>query len=203
MVRIGGMRADGLPCKIGEERVDGLPHEIAGKFDAGIIGEELERNELMGSTEKGMPERRITAPWCGSRVAGWRVAVGKTTVSLADIASLASPLVSQDKKWNVMVPRMEMIMTLRKRVTNVIPVTALSALTALLVQVDPRASMASEECVAPMALMATTASMASMASMDGFDGWRRWWRRMVASMGGVDGWRRWSQRKASLRRVAC
>ena len=57
-----------------------------------------------------MSERRITAPWCGSRVAAWRVAVGKTIVPLADITSLASEvsLVSADKKWNVIVPRGEM-----------------------------------------------------------------------------------------------
>ena len=146
------------------ERADGLPHKIAGKIDAGIIGEELVRNELMGSSDNGMSERRITAPWCGSRGAGWRVAVGKTTVSLADITSLASEasLVSPEKKWNMMVPRMDMTMTLRKWVTNVTPATPVFALTALLVQMAPRASMASEECVVPMALMATMASMASM-----------------------------------------
>ena len=42
----------------------------------------------MGSTEKGRSERRITAPWCGSRVAGWMVAAGKTAV-LMDVHNLA------------------------------------------------------------------------------------------------------------------
>ena len=78
--KIGDDRAEGLPCKIGEERVDGLSRKIVGKNDAEKIEEELVRNELMGSTEKGRFERRITAPWCGSRAAGWRVAAGKTTV---------------------------------------------------------------------------------------------------------------------------
>ena len=89
VVRIGGMRAEGS-CKIGGERVDGLPHKIAGKIDAGEIEEELARNELMGSAENGMSERRITAPWCGSRVAGCRVAAGKTTVLTDVTTSLAS-----------------------------------------------------------------------------------------------------------------
>ena len=74
--KIGGERAEGLPCKIVAERVDGLPHKNVGKIDAGKE-EEMVRNEQMGSTEKRRSERRITAPWCGSRVAGWRVAAGK------------------------------------------------------------------------------------------------------------------------------
>ena len=32
-VKIGGERAEGLPCKIGEERVDRLSHKIVGKND--------------------------------------------------------------------------------------------------------------------------------------------------------------------------
>ena len=64
-----------------EERVDGLSHKIVGKNDVEKMEEELVRNELMGSTGKGRFESRIAAPWCGSRVAGWRVAAGKTTVS--------------------------------------------------------------------------------------------------------------------------
>ena len=49
-------------CKIGEERVDGLPPKIDGKIDAGKMEEELVRNELVGSTERGKSERRIRAP---------------------------------------------------------------------------------------------------------------------------------------------
>ena len=92
------------------------------------------------------------------------VAVGKTTVLMADITSLASEasLVSLVKKWNVMVPRMEMTMILRKRAANVTSFTAVLALTALLVQLAPRASVASEDCVASMASMASMAPMASM-----------------------------------------
>ena len=41
----------------------------------------LVRNELMGCTKKGRFESQITAPWCGSRVAGWRVAAGKKQLS--------------------------------------------------------------------------------------------------------------------------
>ena len=80
---------EGLLCKIGEERVDGLPHKIVGKFDAGKIEEEMVRNELMGSTEKGRSERRIIAPSCGSRVAGWSVAAGITTVLMGGVFGFA------------------------------------------------------------------------------------------------------------------
>ena len=69
--KIGDERAEGLHCKIGEERVDGLPHKIVEKSDDGKIEEELVTNELMGSTEKGGFESRITVPWCGSRATGW------------------------------------------------------------------------------------------------------------------------------------
>ena len=62
--------------------------KLLGKLMLGK-NEELVRNELMGSTEKGRSERRIAAPWCGSRVAGWRVAAGKTTVLMDVITSLA------------------------------------------------------------------------------------------------------------------
>ena len=97
-----------------------------GKIDAGIARKELVLNELMGSTANEVSERRITASWCGSRVAGWRVAVVKTSASLVDIASFASKgsLGSLDTKWNVLVPRMKKTMTQRKRLTNVTPVTA-------------------------------------------------------------------------------
>ena len=148
------------------KRVDGLPHKIVEKIDVGKIEEELVRNELMDCTMNGWSERRITAPWCGSRVAGWRVAVGKTTVLMAVITSLASEasLVSPVEKWNVMVPRREMTMILRKRAANVTSITAVLALTALLMQLALRASMASEDCVASMAPM-VLASVALAASM--------------------------------------
>ena len=114
---IDGERADRLSCKIDEERADGLPYKIVGKIAAGMTRKELVMNELMGSTANEEFERRIAASWCGSRVAGWRIAVVKTSASLVDIASLASKasLVSLDTKWNVMVPRMKMTTTHRKR----------------------------------------------------------------------------------------
>ena len=87
--KIDGGRADGLFYKIGEERADGLPYKIAGKIHAGMTRKELVMKELMGSTVNEVFERRITASWCGSRVAGWRVAVVKTSASLVDLASLA------------------------------------------------------------------------------------------------------------------
>ena len=107
----------------------------------------------MGSTEKGRSERRITAPWCGSRVAGWRVAAEKKAVLMDVITLLASEgsLVSPVRKWNAMVPRMEMARILRKLDTNVTSITAVSALTAL---------KASEDSVASVAPM--VASMASI-----------------------------------------
>ena len=162
VVKIGGVRAEGS-CKIGGERVDGVPHKIVGEIDAGNIEEELVRNELMGSTEKRRSvERRITAHWCYSRVASWRVAAGKTIVLMDFIILLASEvsLVSLVRKWNAMVPRMEMAMILRKLATNVTSIAAVIALTALLMQLALRASRASEDCVAPM-----VASMAAMALM--------------------------------------
>ena len=60
--KIGDERVDGLPCKTGEERVDGLSHKIMEKSDDGQIEEELVRNELMGSTEKGRFESRSQIP---------------------------------------------------------------------------------------------------------------------------------------------
>ena len=151
--KIDGERADGLSCKIDEERSDGLPYKIVGKIAAGMTRKELVMNELMGSTANEEFERRIIASWCGSRVAGWRIAVVKTSASLVDIASLASkaPLVSLDAKWHVMVPRiMKMTMTHIRRETNVMLVTA------VLASLAPMASM----------VMASRASMASMASSD-------------------------------------
>ena len=88
--KIGGERGEGWPCKIGEERVDGLSHKIVGENDVEKIEIELVRNELMGSTEKGRIESQITAPWCGSRDAGWRVAAGKTTVLMGILSLLTS-----------------------------------------------------------------------------------------------------------------
>ena len=120
----------------------------------------------MCSTEKGRSERRITAPWCGSRVASWTVAFGKTTLLMDVITLLASEasLVLLVWKWNVMVPRMEMAMILRKLDTNV---TSITALTALLMQLALRALKASEDSVASMATMASMAAsmVASMAPM--------------------------------------
>ena len=95
--KIGDEQDEGLPCKIGEER-DGLSHKIVEKSDEGKIEEELVRNELLGSTEKGRFESRITDPWCGSRVAGWRVAAGKTTV-LIGVLSLLTSGVFLVPKW--------------------------------------------------------------------------------------------------------
>ena len=80
----------GCRVKIGEERVDGLPHKIVGKIDAGKIEEELVRNELMGSSDKGGLEDESQVFWCGSRVAGWRVDAGKMTVLMNVTSSLAS-----------------------------------------------------------------------------------------------------------------
>ena len=102
--------------KLVNKRADGLPYKIVGTLAAGIIRKELVMNELMGSTANEVFERRITASWCGSRVAGRRIAVVRTSASLVDMASLASkgPLVSLDTKWNVTVPRiMKMTMTHR------------------------------------------------------------------------------------------
>ena len=56
--------------------------------------------------------------------------------SLASEASLVSPV----RKWNAMVPRMEMAMILRKSDTNVTSVTTVLALTALLILLALRAS---------------------------------------------------------------
>ena len=171
--KVDGERADGLSHKIGEERADGLIHKIGGKIDAGIIRKDLVMNEMMCSTANDMSERRNTASWCGSRVAGWRVAVVRTSASLVDVASsaLVASLVSPDKKWNVMVPRMKMTTTHRKRVANVMPVTAVSALTTLLVQLALKASKAPEDRVTSIAPVASmVASMASIGGFDGFDG---------------------------------
>ena len=166
-VKIGGERAEGLPRKIGEKRVDGLSHKIVGKNDVEKIEEELVWNELMGSTEKGRFESRITAPWCGSRVAGWRVAAGKTTVLIGVLSWLASEasLVSLAWFWNAMAPRLAMATTLRKLDTKVTLVTNVPALAVLLKQVTLKAPRAPEDSVTSVAPMATLASMASMASM--------------------------------------
>ena len=84
---------------------------------------------------------------------------------LASEASLVSPV----RKWNAMVPRMEMAMILRKLGTNVTSTTAVLALTALLMQLALSASKASEDSasMAPMATMAlmVLASVALVASM--------------------------------------
>ena len=58
-----------------------------GKIAAGITRKELVMDELMGSTANEVFKRRITASWCGSRVAGWRIAVVKTSASLDEKAS--------------------------------------------------------------------------------------------------------------------
>ena len=165
--KIDGERAGGLFYKIGEERADELPYKIVGKIAAGIIRKVLVMNEVMGSTANEVFERRIAASWCGSRVAGWRTADVKTSASLVDIASLASvaSLFSLDTKWNVLVPRMKMTTTHRKRVTNVMPVTAVVASMASMVMPS----------MAPMASMVLV-SMASMASMVGVTALR--WREL-------------------------
>ena len=125
----------------------------------------------MGCTEKGRFESRIRAPWSGSRVAGWRVAAGKTTVLMGVISLLASEasLVSLVWKWNAMVPRLKMTTILRKLDTNVTHLTVVPALAVLLKQLTPKASKVPEDSVTSMAPMATMASMvsmvASMASM--------------------------------------
>ena len=117
------------------------------------------RNELMGSTENGKSERRITAPWCGSRAAGWRVAAGKAAVLIGVISLIASEasLVSLVWIWNATVPRLEMTTILRKLDTNVAPVAVVSALATLLKLLTLKASNAPEE-------------WRDFASADGFDG---------------------------------
>ena len=134
------------------------------KSDAGKVEEELARNELMVLLRKGRFGRRITAPWCGSRVAGWRVAAGKTAVLMGVITLLASEasLVSQAWIWNAMVPRLEMAKTLRKLETIVTPLTVVPALATLLKQVTLKASKKPEDSVTSIALVATMASMALM-----------------------------------------
>ena len=117
----------------------------------------------MGSIEKGRFVCRITAPWCGSRVAA-----GKTTVLTGVLSFLTSEasLVPVAWIWNAMVPRLEMATTLRKQVTNVMPVTAVLALTVSLKQVIQKASKTPEDSVTSIALVASMVSMvASMASM--------------------------------------
>ena len=153
--KIDGERADGLFSKFGEERADGLPYKIVGKNCCwNNIRQELVMYELMGSTANEVSERPITASWCGSRVAGWRIAVVKTSASLVDRASFASmaSLVSLDTKWNVLVLRLKMTTTHRKRATNVMPATAV------------------------LVSMASLAPMAPRASVGRWCGWHRWLR---------------------------
>ena len=159
--KIDGERGDGLFYKIVQERADLLPYKNVGKIAAGITRKESVMNELMGSAANEVFERRITASWCGSRVAGWRIAVVKTSASVVDIASFASmaSLVSLDTKWNVLVPRMKMMTTHRQRGNQCDAVIAVLASMALLAPMASRASMA------PMVWMASMASTASMASM--------------------------------------
>ena len=150
--------------------------KIVGKNDAEKIEEELVWNALMGSTEKGRYESRITAPWCGSRIAGWRVAAGKTTVLIGVLSLLASEasLVSLGWFWNAMAPRLGMVTTLRKLDTKVTLVTVVPALAFLMKQLTLKASKAPEDSVTSMASMVATmasmasvvASMASMASTE-------------------------------------
>ena len=150
------------------EVIDELSHKIVGINDGEKIEEELVRNELMSSTEKGRFESRIKAPWCGSRVAGWRVAAGKTTVLMCVLFLLASEasLVSLALIWNAMVPRLEMATTLRKLDAKVTPITVVPALTVLLMQMTLNAAKTPEDSVTSIALVATMASVAStVASM--------------------------------------
>ena len=163
------------------EVIDRLSHKIVGINDVEKIEEELVKNELMSSTEKGRFESRIKAPWCGSRVAGWRVAAGKTTVLMCVLSLLASEasLVSLALIWHAMVPRLEMATTLRKLDAKVTPITVVPALAVLLMQVTLNAAKTPEDSVTSIALVATMASMvastvASMASMASTE--------MVASM---------------------
>ena len=55
--------------------------KLLAKIAAGMTRKELVMNELLGSTANEEFERRIAASWCGSRVAGWRIAVVKTSAS--------------------------------------------------------------------------------------------------------------------------
>ena len=121
------------------------------------------RNELMGSTEKGMFESQNTDPWCGSRAAGWRVAAEKMTTLMRVPSWLASDasLVLLAWMWNAMVPRLEMVTTLRKLDTNATLVTVVSALAVLLKQLNLKALKASDDGATSIAQMATMASMAS------------------------------------------
>ena len=127
----------------------------------------LVRNELMGSTETGRFESRITAPWYGSRVAGWRVAAGKTTVLISVFSLLASDasLVSLAWNWNVMVPRLEVAAILRKVVTNLTLVTVVSAVAVLLKQLTLKPKKAPDDSVTSIAPMATMTSMSMVAPM--------------------------------------
>ena len=123
----------------------------------------------MGFTEKGRFESRITAPWCGSRVAGWRVAAGTTTVLLGVLSLLTSEasLVSLAWIWNEMVPRLETTTTLRKLDIKVTPVTVVPVWAVLLKQVTVKASKTPEDSVTSMASMvASTKMVASMESKE-------------------------------------
>ena len=162
--KIGGERAEGFPCKIGEERVDELSHKIVGKSDAGKIDEELVRNELMGSFEKGRFGRRITALWCGSRVAGWRVVAGTTAV----LVGVSYPCSLRRRlwfRWSGIGMRWCLDWEWRRFAEK----NWMPALATLLKQLTLKASKAPEDSVtsiAPMATMVSTASMeAPMASM--------------------------------------
>ena len=122
----------------------------------------------MGSTEIGRLESRITAPWCGSRVARWSVVDGKTTVLSGVLSWFASEasLVSLVWNWNAMVPRLEIATNPRKLDTKETPVTVVSALAVLLKQLTLKAPDDSVTSIVPMATMASMTSMvASMASM--------------------------------------
>ena len=121
----------------------------------------------MGSTEKGRFESRITAPSCGSRVEGWRVAARKTTVLMCVLSLLGSEasLVVLAWIWNTMVPRLEMATTLRKLDTKVTLVTVVPALAVLLKHVTLKASKTPEDSVTSIALVATMALMASMVAL--------------------------------------
>ena len=82
---------------------------------------------------------------------------------LSLLASEAS-LVSQAWIWNAMVPRLEMVKTLRKLDVNATLVTVVSALAVLLKQLNLQALRASDDGATSIALVATMASMASMVA---------------------------------------
>ena len=85
--------------------------------------------------------------------------------ALSWLASEAS-LVLLAWMWNAMVPRLEIVTTLRKLDTNATPVTVVSALAVLLKQLNLKALKAPDDGVTSIGQMATKASTEMVASME-------------------------------------